>query len=77
MVWCIDKLLPRSEHRFLPVGAHNWQRVVYFSQVLLLMRCPLYLRLTHGDGVAHTRAREARINIMLIMRIRKRLKTIG
>ena len=46
-------------------------------KVLLLMRCPLYYALTHGDGVAHTRAREARINIMLIMRIRNRLKTIG
>ena len=58
MVWCIDKLLPRSEHRFLPVDAHNWQRVVYFSQSSFAHALPSLLRFdARRRGRAHARTR--------------------
>jgi hypothetical protein len=76
-MWCIDKLLPRSGYRFLPVGSRNLAARGISPKVLLLSRCPFEHVARRGDGVAHTRMREARINIMLIMRKRNPLKTIG
>ena len=81
MMWCIDKLLPRSGYRFLPVGSRNLaERGVLLPKFFCSSLCPFepfeHVR-TLGDGVAHAHAREAIINIMLIMRKRNRLKTIG
>ena len=69
MVWCIDKLLPRSGYRFLPVGSRNLaERGLLLPKFFCSSLCPFDLRFTHGDRVAHTRTREEGINIMLIMR---------
>jgi hypothetical protein len=39
--------------------AANWQRELYFSQSFPNLALPFYLLRTRGDGVAHTRTREA------------------
>ncbi len=69
MMWCIDKLLPRSGYRFLPVGSRNLaERGLLLPKFFCSSLCPFEHVARRGDGVAHTRMREARINIMLIMR---------
>ena len=75
---CIGKLLPRLGYRFLPVGSRNLaERGVLLPKFFCFSLCPFEHVATRGDGVAHTRTREAIFNIMLIMRKRNPLKTIG
>ena len=79
MVWCNDELLPRLDYRFLPVDSLNLaERGVLLPKSFCFSLCPSFKHVwRRGDGVAHAHAREAIINIMLIMRKRNRLKTIG
>ena len=64
-MWCIDKILPRLDYRFLPVDSRNLaERGTYFSQGSFALALPFYHVRTRGDGVAHARAREAIVNIM-------------
>ena len=51
-------------YRFLPVVSRNLAARGISPKVLLLSRCPFDLRFALGDGVAHTRMREARNNII-------------
>lgn len=59
-MWCIDKLLPRSDYRFLPVDSRNLaERGLLLPKFFCSSLCPFEHVRTRGDGVAHAHAREA------------------
>lgn len=64
-MWCIDKLLPRLDYRFLPVDSRNLaERGLLLPKFFCSSLCPFEHVWTRGDGVAHAHAREAIVNIM-------------
>lgn len=59
-------------YRFLPVDSRKLAaQVILLPTLSPTLRCPFHLVRTRGDGVAHTRTREAIINIMYVMRNRQ------